>query len=332
MTDSNAQGVLVVGEIEHGAPSAATLELLAAGRALLRKLPGEHLSAVLAGERAADAAARAIAAGVDIVYTIEADADVASHPDALVAAGLEAAKAASPRIVLGPRTVLGREVLPRLAFRLGTALAQDCTALDLDDQRRLTVTRPIYGGAIQATVTCLSTPSVAAVRPKAYDAEVADSGRAGTVVPLTLDLASTVRARLVERVTRPVEGKRLEDARVIVSGGRGLGGPEPFKKLEELAGLLHGTVGASRAAVDAGWVPAAMQVGLTGKTVTPDVYIAVGISGASQHMAGCGSAKTIVAINKDPNATIFKHAHYGVAGDWQKVLPAFMDQLHELLR
>ena len=151
------------------------------------------------------------------------------------------------------------------------------------------------------------------------------------MVPLSVDTAGAVRVRSLERVEQAAEGIRLEDARVVVSGGRGLGGPEPFKQLDELAALLGGTVGASRAACDAGWVPSSYQVGLTGKTVTPELYIAVGISGASQHMAGCSNARAIVAINKDEGANIFKEARFGVAGDWQKVLPAFIEQLHELL-
>ena len=136
---------------------------------------------------------------------------------------------------------------------------------------------------------------------------------------------------MLERVEEAGEGVRLENARVVVSGGRGLGGPEPFDSLRELANMLGGAVGASRAACDAGWVPSGYQVGLTGKTVTPDLYIAVGISGASQHMAGCSNSRTLVAINKDAGANIFKEARFGVAGDWQKVLPAFMEQLHELM-
>ena len=150
-------------------------------------------------------------------------------------------------------------------------------------------------------------------------------------MPLSIDLSKAVRVRFVERVEQASDGIRLEDASVVVSGGRGLGGPEAFEQLEQLAALMGGAVGASRAACDAGWVPSSYQVGLTGKTVTPNLYIAVGISGASQHMAGCSNARTIVAINKDTGANIFKDAQFGVAGEWEKVLPAFMEQLHELL-
>jgi electron transfer flavoprotein alpha subunit len=163
------------------------------------------------------------------------------------------------------------------------------------------------------------------------DAAEPNPARTGDVVPLNVDIASAIRVRSIERVEQAADGMRMEDARVVVSGGRGLGGPEPFEQLQQLATVLGGAVGASRAACDAGWVPSSYQVGLTGKTVTPDLYIAIGISGASQHMAGCSNARAIVAINKDAGANIFKEARFGVAGDWQKVLPAFMEQLHELL-
>ena len=199
----------------------------------------------------------------------------------------------------------------------------------LDDAGRLLATRPTYGGNAEATVACLSNPAVVSLRPKSIDALAPDASRTGEVVPLTVE--TNVRTKVLERVEAQAEGIRLEDARIVVSGGRGLGGPEPFAALESLASLLGGAVGASRAACDAGWVPSSYQVGLTGKTVTPDLYIAIGISGASQHMAGCSTAKTLVAINKDAGANIFKEARFGVTGDWQKVLPAFTEQLHELL-
>ncbi|MDA0798878.1 MAG: electron transfer flavoprotein subunit alpha/FixB family protein [Chloroflexi bacterium] len=329
MADGN--GILVIGEMAGNEPASTTLEALAAGLSLLASLPGEKLSVVLAGASTAAAAQVAIAHGAQTAYTIE-DASLADPaPEAVVAAAQEAVRQASPRIVLGSKTILGRDVLPRLAFRLGTALAQDCTAVAIDDAKRLLATRPVYGGNAVATVACVSDIAVAALRAKSIDAGEPDSSRTGEVVALSVDLASAVRVRPVDRVEQTAEGIRLEDARVVISGGRGLGGPEPFKELGKLAALLGGAVGASRAACDAGWVPSSYQVGLTGKTVTPELYIAVGISGASQHMAGCSNSRTIVAINKDAGANIFKDARFGVAGDWQKVLPAFMEQLQELL-
>jgi len=328
---ANGSGILVIGEMADGQPASTTLEALAAGLMLLGSLPGEALLVVLAAESTASAAQTAIAHGASTVYTIN-DASLGDPaPEAIVAAAEEAVRQASPRIVLGGKTLLGRDVMPRLAFRLRTALAQDCTSVAIDDAKRLLATRPTYGGNAIATIVCTSDIAVAALRPKSIDTGEPDAARTGNVVPLTVDLAAAVRVRPIERVEQTSEGVRLEDARVVVSGGRGLGGPEAFDQLDELAKLLGGAVGASRAACDAGWVPSSYQVGLTGKTVTPELYIAIGISGASQHMAGCSNARNIVAINKDAGANIFKDARFGVTGDWQKVLPAFMEQLHELL-
>ncbi len=320
--------ILIIGELADGAPAPSTLETLAVARAL----SAGPVAVMLAGASIGDAAQTAIAHGADAVYAIESAVLADAPPDAVVAAATAAVAKAEPRIVLGAKTLLGRDVMPRLAFRLGTALASDCTALALDAAGGLLATRPTYGGNADATVRCLGTPAVASLRPGTADALAPDATRAGEVVAVDAAIdPSVVRTRSVERVEQAAEGLRLEDARVIVSGGRGLGGPEPFEQLEALATLLGGAVGASRAACDAGWVPTSYQVGLTGKTVTPELYIAVGISGASQHMAGCANAKAIVAINKDAGANIFKEARFGVTGDWAKVLPAFTEQLHELL-
>ncbi len=327
---ADGDGILVIGELVDGAPASATLETIAAARAL----GGGPVGVMLAGASVGDAAQAAIAHGADAVYAVESAvlADGQDGADAVVAAATSAVAKAGPRIVLGAKTLLGRDVMPRLAFRLGTALASDCTALALDGDGRLLATRPTYGGNAEATVRCLGTPAVASIRPKTVEALEADAARTGEVIAIDASLdSSAVGTRSIERVEEAAEGLRLEDARVVVSAGRGLGGPEPFEQLAELAKLLGAAVGASRAACDAGWVPTSYQVGLTGRTVTPELYIAVGISGASQHMAGCSNAKAIVAINKDAGANIFKDARFGVTGDWAKVLPAFTEQLHELL-
>jgi electron transfer flavoprotein alpha subunit len=323
-------GVLVIGELAGDALAQPTLEAIAAARALGAGPVGVALPG---GPGAPSAAAQgAIAHGADAVYTVEHEVLATGAPDALIAAAEAVVRHVGPACVLGARTLSGRDVLPRLAFRLGSALAADCSAVSLDGQGRLLATRPVYGGNAEATVACLGTPAVASLRPKSVDALEADASRTGTIEAVDAGLsAETVRVRSVERVEQQAEGVRLEDARVVVSGGRGLAGPEPFAQLEELASLLGGAVGASRAACDAGWIPASHQVGLTGRTVTPEVYIAIGISGASQHMAGCSNAKAIVAINKDAGANIFKQARFGVSGDWRNVLPAFMEQLRELV-
>ena len=316
---------LIIGEVADGAPSSSTLEGIAAARGL----GVAQVAVLLPGADAANTASAAIASGADAVYTVTDGPAAEGEFDALVDAAQAAAAQCGARYVIGAKTLTGRDVMPRLAFRLGTALASDCSSLALDDAGRLVATRPVYGGNAEASVACLGNPAVASLRPKSVDALAPDASRTGEVLSLAFE--ANVRTRTLERVEEAGEGVRLENARVVVSGGRGLGGPEPFGALRELADMLGGAVGASRAACDAGWVPSSHQVGLTGKTVTPDLYIAVGISGASQHMAGCSNSRTLVAINKDAGANIFKEARFGVAGDWQKVLPAFMEQLHELL-
>jgi electron transfer flavoprotein alpha subunit len=215
---------------------------------------------------------------------------------------------------------------------LGVGLAQDCLEISIDaGSKTLLANRPVYGGNAIAVVRCNYTPQIAAIRPKVYEPLDPDSSRQGQVVSFPVELdPSQARSQVVNVVEEAAEGVKLEDARVVVSGGRGLGGPEPFQDLEILAKLLGGAVGASRAAVDSGWVPSSYQVGLTGKTITPEVYITVAISGASQHMAGCSGAKVIVAINKDAESNIFKEARYGVVGDWEHVVPAFTEAVREL--
>ena len=315
-------GVLVLGEALEGVAAASTLEAIAAGRAL-----GGPVAAAIIGDCAKSAAQDAIAHGADSAFVCEDGLG----PEAAAAFAEQAAAVSAPRVVLGAKALLDGSVMARAAYRLGAGLLQDCASVALDADGRLTATRPVYGGNAMATFRASGSPAAASLRARAYEALERDDSRAGSIVPIEVDAAAHTRLRVVERVRRPQEGVRLEDARVVVGGGRGLGGPEAFAQLEELARLLRGAVGASRAACDAGWVPPSYQIGLTGRTVAPDLYLAVGISGASQHMAGCSGARDIVAINKDAGANIFKEARFGVVGDWRQVLPAFVDQLHELL-
>ena len=326
------KGVLVIGEAADEGIALVTREVLAAGRDLADAL-GEELGVVLMGGSLGNLS-QGIGFGADKVYALEHSLLQEYQTDAYLAVLHPLCKDLSPRIILLAQSITGRELGPRLAFRLGSVLLQECTELCLDpDTRELQGNRPVYGGSAMATVVSHSAPHMAALRPRVYQPLDRDDARQGEVVSVDVELdEGVIRTRLLERVEEPTADVRLEDASIVVSGGRGLGGPEPFQQLEELAKLLGGAVGASRAACDAGWVPASYQVGLTGKTITPDLYITVGISGASQHMAGCGGAKIIVAINKDAEANIFREARYGVAGDWQKILPAFMEQVRELMK
>ena len=328
-----SRGVLVVGEISEGRLSLTSKEMLAAGRRLAADL-GEELAIGLLGVELEGPAREAFSFGADKVYAVSSPLLESYQPDLYLAALDRLCRDVIPSVLLIGRTVAGREVAPRLAFRLGVGLAQDCLDVRIDPEaKRLLADRPVYGGNAMATVACIDDPQMAAIRPKVYEPLEPDESRQGEVVPFPVELdASVARVKIVEVIKEEAEGIKLEDAGIVVAGGRGLGGPEPFQYLEELARVLGAGLGASRAAVDSGWVPVHWQIGLTGKAITPDLYITVGISGASQHMAGCSGAKVIVAINKDAEANIFKESRYGVVGDWQKVLPSFTETLRDLVK
>ena len=328
---ASGRGVLIVGEAGNGRLSPATAELLAAGRMLLQDLEGE-LAVGLVGHDLATVASEALQAGAERVYTVDDTLLQGTPVDLCLNALAGLYQAAAPDVILFTRSAWGRELAPRLAGRLGAGLLQDCLEVGIEPgSGRLTAVRPVYGGNFLARMRCVASPQIAVLRSQAYEPLAPDPSRQGEVVTVPVDLdAAPSRVRVVRRVRHEHAGVRLTEARVVISGGRGLGGPEPFRDLEELAGMLGAAVGASRAAVDAGWVPGHWQVGLTGVAVTPDLYLTVGISGASQHMAGCSGAKVIVAINADAEAPIFREARYGVVGAWQAVLPAFMEAVRSL--
>ena len=326
------QGILVLGELDQNGLASVTGELLSLARSLADET-GDHVSVSLQGASIGSEADDAVAMGADNVHKVESPLLGEPQIDAHLSALEQVARHTDPSIILIGRTPLGRDVGPRLAFRLGAAVAQDCVEVSVSsDTGRVLATRPVYGGNALASVSFSGDGvQVVIVRPKTFEAGEPDPGRSGTIEDFSADLDdSAIKARLIETVSQESEGVRLEDAGIVVSGGRGLGGPEPFEQLQALSDLLGGALGASRAACDAGWIDHSHQVGLTGKTITPDLYITIGISGASQHMAGCSASKNIVAINRDEDANIFKSATYGVVGDWNKVLPSFIETLREL--
>ena len=326
-------GILVFGEIHDGVLGSITGELIAAGRLLADGL-NESVAVVLPSDDAQGQAGEAIALGADRVYTVSHPLLSTAQPDLQLAALEQVCQMTAPSVVLIGKTVVGRDLGPRLAFRLGVAVAQDCVELTLDQSAgRVIARRPVYGGSALADVTFPGDGvQVVVLRPKTHEPLEADSSRTGDVEALSVQLdESVIKSRVVETVTQAAEGIRLEDAAIVVGGGRGLGGPEAFGELEGLARMLRGAMGASRAVCDAGWLDHEYQIGLTGKTISPDLYITVAISGASQHMAGCSSAKHIVAINRDKDANIFKAASFGVVGDWTKVLPSFIETVRELV-
>jgi len=326
------KGVMVYGELVEGKLSSITTELLGCGRRLADELK-EDLLCILVGDKLGEAPKKAIAFGADKVYTAEDPLLKEYQTDSYVAAMEKAAKDISPRILLFGQTSVGRDLAPRLAFRLGVSLSMDCIELSIDSGTKLLQqTRPVYGGNARAIFTSEVSPQMATVRQKAMSPLEPNESRKGDITPIKVELdPAKIRTKVLDTVKEEVVGVKLEDAQAIVTGGRGIGGPDGFKQLEELAKVLKGAVGASRPPCDNKWVPDTMQIGLTGKIVTPELYIAVGVSGASQHLAGCSSAKNIIAINKDSEANIFKEARFGIVGDWKQILPAFTEKVKELL-
>ncbi len=269
--------------------------------------------------------------GVDEVWMIDNPkiGDFAEDIQAeLVAAILREKK---PEIFLGGGTIIGRSLLPRVASNIGTGLTADCTELSIDlETRFLRQTRPAFGGNIMATILCqYRRPQMATVRHKVMKAAGKTNGASGKVIEFNNIPIPEPTIEVLEFVEEKTATVNLTDADFIVSGGRGIKDPRNFALIEELAKAVGGAVGASRAAVDAGWIPYSHQVGQTGKTVNPKIYFACGISGAIQHLAGMKSSDIIIAINNDPEAPIFEVAHFGIVGDLFEVIPEFLKQLKE---
>jgi len=324
---ANENGVLIFAETTDGALAPVTAELLAAARRLGGGL-GQPACAALLGSGVAGLAQEAIASGADKVFVAE-DAQLSQYnADAYLSAMEQVCKQANPAVLLLGQTDAGRDLAPRLAFRLGTTVAMDSVEMEVQDGK-VVMTRPCYGGAARAVHTSKTMPQVATVRPKSNEPLAKDSSRSGEVVTVSVSLGAPA-VKVVERKKAEAAGIRLEDAEAVVCGGRGVGGPEGFQVLEELAGVLGGAVGATRAACDLGWRPVSEQIGLTGKVVSPTLYIAVALSGASQHMAGCTGAKNIIAVNKDPEANILKFARFGIVGDYKQVMPALLEATKKL--
>ncbi len=326
------KGVLIFCETKEGKLAAIATELLGCGRKLADDL-GQELAAVLVGSGLAELAKEAIAYGANKVYVVDDPQLKDYQTDSYLSVMEKVVRQAAPQILLMGQTSLGRDLAPRLAFRFNTAASLGCLELAIDPQsKRLLQTKPVYGGNAQAVFTTDSFPQIATVRAKAMTPLEPDPSRKGEVVKIDAALdPSAIRTRVLEKVAEKVEGIKLEDAEVVVCGGRGIGNAEGFAQLEELAKLLKGAVGATRPPCDNEWVPSGAQIGLTGKIVAPELYIAVALSGSSQHMSGCSGSKTIVAINKDPAANLFREARFGLVGDWKKALPTFTEKLKELL-
>ena len=321
-------GVLLIADASGEQLAATTAELIGEGVRLAGEMGGP-VTVLLAGKNIQGLAASLGELGAEAVLVADSQSPVPPSPQWLLAAAEQAARQVNPDVILLTHAGGGRDLGPSLAYRLDSGVVTDATRLRIEGGD-LVITKPVYGGSAIAEYSINTSPKVVTLRPRAFEVSEAPTpahARVETLDVAEADGAITVLEEVREQAT---SGPRLKDAKVIVSGGRGLGGPENWKYIEELAQVLGGAVGATRAVTDAGWVPPSLQVGLTGATVAPDLYITVGISGAVQHIAGISGARNVVAINRDGDANIFKYARYGVVGDWKQVVPAFTRRLKEL--
>jgi len=322
-------GVWVLAEQRRGELAPVTIELLGEARRLAEVL-GVKVAAVLLGDGVAHLSEALLTAGANQVYLAEHPRLADFVEENYAAALTELARKFQPEIILAGATYLGRAFIPQVAAALKTGLTADCTAFAIDpDQRLLLQTRPAFGGNIMATIITPRTyPQMATARPGVFKPALPVAAPTGEVIRVDLAaLGILPRSRFVGTVQEIKERIPLNAAEVIVAGGRGLKEARHVKLLEELADLLGGAVGATRAAVDAGWIPYAQQIGQTGKTVAPKLYIACGISGATQHLVGMQSSDVIVAINKDPQAPIFQVADVGLVGDLFEIVPALIQEI-----
>lgn len=325
---SQYSGVWVFAEQKAGKVANVTYELLGEGRRLADKL-GVRLTAVIAGNNVSKISLSLIHHGADTVYEIEDD-HLNHYEDILYTDILvKLIEKYKPEILMVGATTIGRSLAPRVAARLETGLTADCTKLDVDLEKRLLLqTRPAFGGNLMATIVCPEKrPQMCSVRPRVMKALEPDIKRVGEIIRTDIKIQNVRKCNILNSESCFEEKVNLCEADVVVAVGRGIGTLENINRAKELAELLGGTLAASRAVVDLGWVEYARQVGQTGRTVAPKLYLAFGISGAIQHVAGMSSADNIIAINKDPNASIFKVANVGIVGDVQEVLPSLINEL-----
>lgn len=319
----------VIAEQENGQLMNVTFELLGAAKELCAKLE-EKCCAVLVTAAAGELPQQLIAAGADVVYVIEdakyADYDTELYTDAIC----QLSKKYDPASIMFGATDDGRDLAPRVAARLHTGLCADCTALDVTDDKLVAWTRPALGGNICATIICdVNRPQMGTVRPKVFKPAELDNTRTGEVIAFTPEAGAVSRVELVKKEALSSENAvKIDEADMIAAGGRGFGSKENFDVLEQLAALFENSaVAGTRAAIDEGWLTHSQQVGQSGKSVTPHIYFACGISGAIQHLSGMKDSDIIIAINKDAEAPIFTVAHYGIVGDVNVILPKLIEKI-----
>ncbi len=328
------KGIWVFVEQKNGKVQSISYELLGKAHELAKKLNCQ-VSGVLIGHNLDDQIDELFWHGADNIYLVESPEIANFQDEPYTNILVELIKKYKPEILLCGATAIGRSMISRIAIKIKAGLTADCTGLDIDTQRKILLqTRPAFGGNIMATIISPNyRPQMATVRHKVMQPMVADKHRKGKVIKESFDSALYFsRTKLLDIVEEVESLVNITEADIIVSGGRGLQAKENFKLIEDLAAVLGGAVGSSRAAVDAGWKPYSHQVGQTGRTVAPKIYIACGISGQIQHLVGMSSSKIIIAINKDPEAPIFKIATYGIVGDLFQILPALTKKFKETLR
>ncbi|QYR21823.1 electron transfer flavoprotein subunit alpha/FixB family protein [Paenibacillus sp. sptzw28] len=328
MSFEDYRGVWVFMEVKDGQIAPVSLELLGAGRRLADKR-GTELAGVLIGDRIRSLAATAFEYGADTAYVYDDPIFRQYRTETYMKALLACTQKYKPEIILYGATSTGKDLASAVATDLPTGLTADSTILDVEeDTGLLLASRPAFGGNIMATILCKKyRPQMATVRPKVMRALPAEPGRRGRLVEEAIPLREEdVRTKVLEIVRAATRNVRIDEADIIVAGGKGLGGPSGFQLVHQLADALGGAVGASRDVVEAGWIGHHHQVGQTGVTVTPKIYIAIGISGAIQHIVGMQNSGLIIAINKDPNALIFQSCHYGIVGDAFEIVPMLIEQ------
>jgi electron transfer flavoprotein alpha subunit len=326
------KGILICSELKGKKIAPVSLELITTGKKLSSIL-NQPLDLLLIGENNENVAAKVASLGVDRILTVQGPEYSALHPDRLVAILVHVCQKIDPMVILFGQTDVGRDVAPRLAAKLDASVCLDCVDLVFDEaSKTLIQTKPVYGGnAFAQWATTNHKPHVVTMRPRSEKPAEPDPSHKGKIESILVEIdEAQMRSQLKETTHQQDKGIKLEDAKVIVAGGGGIGGSEGFGLIHDLANVLGAAVGITRVPSDENWMPKSLEIGQTGHMVSPSLYIAVGISGAPQHLAGCSSSKLIVAINKDSQAPIFNMADFGIVGDYKEVLPALIERLKNL--
>jgi len=326
------KGILICGELKDEKITSVSKELITTGKKL-GSAPDQPLDFLLIGENCENVAEEVAHLGVNKALTVQSPGYSDLHPERQVAILTNVCEQINPMVILLGQTDMGRDVAPRLAAKLGASICMDCVDLAFDETNNsLIQTKPVYGGNALAQWTSPNDrPHVVTKRPRSEQPAEPDPSHKGKVESISIKFDEThIRSHLMETTYTEEKGIKLEEAKVIVAGGGGIGGSEGFVLVQELANALGAAVGITRVPSDEDWMPKSLEIGQTGHMVSPSLYFAVGISGAPQHLAGCSNSKIIVAINKDPEASIFGMADFGIVGDYRKVLPALIEKLKAL--